>query len=86
MSQSTQAYNSSDGKAPIEVAVASNIRARVAQYYKEYWKLKQLNDFNKIYEEIKDDIGSFLNLYRLMKSEGMSVQHVIRPLKIANNN
>ena len=43
MSQSSQAYKLfSDGKPPIDVAIALNLReAEVAQYYKEYWKLKQ---------------------------------------------
>jgi hypothetical protein len=43
--------------------------------YKEYWK---------IYEEIGDDIYSFLQMYRMIKSEGMDVQHVNRLLKTIN--
>jgi hypothetical protein len=40
---------------------------------------------DQIYAEIKDDIGSFVNLYRLAKAAGMNVQHVNRLLAIANN-
>jgi chromosome segregation ATPase len=40
---------------------------------------------DQIYEEIKDDIGSFVNLYRSAKAAGMNVQHVNRLLAIANN-
>jgi hypothetical protein len=51
----TQAYNLFlQGKTPVQVAIALNIREPEAtQYYKEYWKLKQLYSLNKIYEEIK---------------------------------
>jgi chromosome segregation ATPase len=38
-----------------------------------------------IYEEIKDDIGYFVKLYKLSKAKGMSIQHVIDVLEIANN-
>ena len=40
---------------------------------------------NQIYEEIQGDIGSFVNLYGLVKTAGMNVQHVKRLLTIANN-
>src|SRR6185437_3909897 len=40
---------------------------------------------DQIYEEIKGDIGSFVNLYRLAKSACMNVQHVNRLIAIANN-
>jgi uncharacterized protein (DUF927 family) len=40
---------------------------------------------DQIYGEIKDDIGSFVNLYRMAKATGMNVQHVNRLLAIANN-
>jgi hypothetical protein len=40
---------------------------------------------DQIYEEIKDDIGSFVNLYRLAKTAGMNVQQVNRLLTVVNN-
>ena len=40
---------------------------------------------DQIYGDIKDDIGSFVNLYELVKAAGMNVQHVNRLLAIANN-
>jgi hypothetical protein len=84
---STQAYKLfSEGKTPIQVAIALNIREpEVARFYVEYWSLRQLYSLNKIYEEIKDDIGPFVNLYTLAKVARMDVQHVIRLLEIANN-
>jgi hypothetical protein len=73
----SQAYKLfSKGKTPIQVAIALNLRqTEVTEFYKEYWRLKHQYDLSHIYEEIKGDIGSFLNLYKLA-----------RDLKIANNN
>jgi hypothetical protein len=38
-----------------------------------------------IYEEVKDDIGYFVKLYRLGKAKGMSIQQVVDVLAMANN-
>jgi hypothetical protein len=87
VSQSTQAYKLfSEGKSPVQVAIALNIREpEVARFYVEYWKLRQLYSLYKIYEEIKDDIGPFVNLYTLAKVARMDTPSVIRLLEIANN-
>ena len=62
---STQAYNLFlQGKTPVQVAIALNIREPEAtQYYKEYWKLVQHHSLNRIYEEIRVNISSFVNLH-----------------------
>ena len=57
----------------------------VAKFYVEYWKLVQHHSLSRIYEEIKDDIGYFVRLYRLAKVARMDVPSVIRVLEIANN-
>ena len=69
MSQAAKAYKLfSDGKSPVDVAITLNLRqAEVSEFYGEYWKLKQLYDLSRVYEEIKGDIHSFVNLYRLIK-------------------
>jgi DNA-binding transcriptional MerR regulator len=87
ITQSTQAYKLfSEDKTPEEVAIALNLRQpQVNELYTEHWKLKGLYMLDQIYGEIKDDIGSFVNLYRLAKATGMNVQYVIRLLAIANN-
>jgi hypothetical protein len=87
MSQAAKAYKLfSDGKSPVDVAIVLNLRqAEVTEFYREYWKLKQLYDLSQVYEEIKDDISSFVNLYRLSMAAGMNTQHVVNLLKIANN-
>jgi transposase len=87
LSLSTQAYKLfSEGKTPIGVAIELNLRESLAtKFCREYWKLKQLYNLNMVYEEIKDDIASFLKLYKLSKTKGMGIKQVIDTLAIANN-
>jgi hypothetical protein len=58
LSLSTQAYKLfSDGKSPIQVAVALNQKeSEIARFYKEYCKLNHMHDLNIVYEELKGDI------------------------------
>jgi len=58
--------------------------SEATKYYKEYWKLKQLHNLNKVYEETKGDIEPFLKLYRLSKVKGIGVKHVVNLLTFAN--
>jgi transposase len=77
----------SDRKTPLEVAIELNLReSEATNFYKEYWKLKQLHNLHMVYEETKGDIAPFLRLYRLSKAKGMSARHVINLLEIANTN
>jgi hypothetical protein len=70
----------------VDVAIALNLRqAEVTELYKEYWNLKNLHYLSQVYEEIKGDIHSFVNLYKLSKAADMNSQQVIRLLTIANN-
>jgi chromosome segregation ATPase len=87
MSKAAQAYKLfSGGKSPIDVAIALNLRqTEVTEFYREYWELNNLHDLNQIYEQINDDIYSFVNLYRLSKAAGMNTQYIVNVLKIANN-
>jgi hypothetical protein len=87
LSLSTQAYKLfSESKTPLEVAIELNLReSEATKFCIEYWKLKQLHNLNMVYEEIKDDIASFLKLHKLAKAKGMRVQQVDDTLAIANN-
>ena len=87
LSLSTQAYKLfSEGKTPLEVSIALNLReSEATKFCREYRKLKQLHNLNMVYEEIKDDITSFLKLYQLAKRKGIGVRHVVDILAIANN-
>jgi hypothetical protein len=88
LSLSTQAYKLfSEGKTPLEVAIELNLReSEATKFCSEYWKLRQLHNLNIVYEEIKDDIGYFVNLYKLAKTKRMGIQQVVDVLAIANNN
>ena len=45
-----------------------------------------MNGLNIAYEELKGDIIPFLKLYRSARLAGMSEQHVVNLLRIANDN
>ena len=87
MALTTQAYKLfSQAKTPVDVAIELDLReSQVTKCYKEFWKLKGLYKLNLVYEEIKDDIAYFVKLHRLSKAAGMSTEHVVNLLEIANN-
>ena len=84
---STQAYKLfSEGKSPVQVAIALNLQEpEVVKFYVEYWNLVQHHSLSLIYQEIKEDIGYFVRLYRLSKVARRDAPSVIRFLEIANN-
>ncbi|MGH9978899.1 MAG: hypothetical protein ACRD8Z_24160, partial [Nitrososphaeraceae archaeon] len=83
LSISSQAYEMfKEGRNPIDVAIALNLRENQAsEYYREYWDLNGMYHLNQIYGEIKDDIWSVVELHRRTKSEGLTPQQVSRILK-----
>src|ERR671919_19321 len=83
LSESSRAYQMfNEGRNLIEVATALNLREKkVSEYYREYWNLNGMYHLDQIYEEIKDDIWSVLELHREMKTEGLTPQQVSRILK-----
>ena len=82
-----QAYRLfSEGKTHIDVAVILNIREPEAtQFNLEYWKLSQLDNLNRIYQETNGNISPLIELHRQMKAAGLTVDHVIKLLIMANN-
>jgi hypothetical protein len=85
--KSSQAYSMfSEGKSPTDVAIALDMREpEVTQLYKESWTLRQLYDLNSIYLETKGDLESFVKLFKLSKAAGLTIEHIIKLLQIANN-
>ena len=83
---SSKAYDLfSNGKSPVEVAIALNLREPEATIlYKEYWKLKGSHKLNLIYEEIGDDLLHIIELYRRVKKEGISVEQILKLLQLAD--
>ena len=82
---SSKAYKLfSEGKRPVDVAIALNLREPEAtKYYREYWKLKRLDILNFIYKETNGKLGPFLKLYRLIEKRGMNIEQVVNAVDIA---
>ena len=86
LSPSTQAYRLfSEGKAPIEVAIALDLgESETAKYYEEYLSLKQMHELRIVYDEIGPDVMHFLELYKLSKDVNMKPEHVVNLLQMSN--
>jgi transposase len=85
-SLSSQAYRLfSEGKAPLEVAIALDLtQSQTTKFYEEYLNLKQMDDLQMIYDEIGPDIVHFLKLYKLSKDAHMKPEHVVNLLQTSN--
>jgi hypothetical protein len=55
------------------------------QFNTEYWKLKQMDHLFMIYQEVKNNLGYFLKLFRLGKKEGLTPENIINLLNMADN-
>jgi Mor family transcriptional regulator len=88
ISQAAQALKLfSEGEKPLEVAIKLDLGAQeVDRLYKEFWHLKGLYKLTSLYDEIGDLLPSFLELFTIMKNEGMMNQKGIGVLlKSAND-
>ena len=76
--KATQAYKLFDeGKKPFEVAIELGIReAQVNKFFREFWKLKNLNQLYEIYPQIRCYLPSFLKLHKAMKRKGLTADNV----------
>ena len=86
LSPSAQAYRLySEGKTPIEVAIALNLsESETTRFYEEYLNLKQMHDLQMVYEEIGGDIVHFIKLCKLSKDAHMKPEHVVNLLQMSN--
>ena len=84
---SSKAYKLfSEGKHPVNVAIALNLRQPEAtKLYNEYWKLKRMYVLNSIFKETNGKLGPFLKFFRLMKEKHMNIAQVIYAVDIASN-
>ena len=86
---STKAYKLfSEGKSPLEVSIALNLRApEVKTLYTEFWELRRMHSLTKMYKEIGDKgVSSLLQLHELCKAQQISNEQVIEYLTIYSNN
>ena len=84
---SSQAYQLfSEDKTVTQVAITLDIRQpQASEFFTEYWLLQQQDQLYKIFQEVKNNLQFFLQLYRQAIAAGMSIQDVIRVLNIAKN-
>jgi hypothetical protein len=84
---SSQAYQLfSEGKTVTHVAITLDIRQpEASELFTEYWLLQQQDQLYRIFQEIKNDIHFFLQLYRQALAAGMNIQDVIGVLVVAKN-
>jgi hypothetical protein len=75
----------SQGKKPLQVAIALNIRQSEAmKYYREYWKLRGLQMLDSLYIKTNGKIWPVWKLYqRLVKKKHMSIEQVVNVVDIA---
>ena len=81
-SKATQAlYLFEQGKKPIDVAIELDIPyGEVQELQQEYWALKELYDLAFVYLEIKNDLSSFMKLFKLLKQNRMlNEKHILLP-------
>jgi len=66
------------GRTPVQVATDLDLNSgEVTRLYKEWWKLKGLDQLNDLYEEIGDDIFQFHQTYKFIKNEGYTPRQLI---------
>jgi hypothetical protein len=76
----------SEGKSLVNVTIELKLTAQQAQQFNtEYWKLIQMDHLFMIYQEIKNNLGYFLKLFRLGKKEGLTPENIINLLTMADN-
>ena len=83
-----QAYELfSQGKKPLQVAIALNIRQSEAmKYYREYWKLRGLQMLDSLYIKTNGKIWPLWKLYQeLIEKRGMNIEKVVNAVDIAVN-
>ncbi|MGB6531904.1 MAG: hypothetical protein WBF33_27680 [Candidatus Nitrosopolaris sp.] len=77
----------SEGKSPIEVAIALDEPGdRVRYMYREYWELTGRYRLAQIYDEARYDLPSLLRLHKIVQGIGMNEQDIKNVLDIAKHN
>jgi hypothetical protein len=76
--KATRAYKLfSEGKKPVQVAIELNLReGQVNKFFREFWKLKRLNQLYEIYPQIECCLPSFLKLHKALKKRGLNLQEI----------
>ena len=74
-----------DGRPRLEVAIELDIESpTVICYYEDYLKLVNMRKLVAIYNDVKDDLPTFLRLYWRIKKERLSKPQITELLKTPN--
>jgi hypothetical protein len=74
-----------EGKSPVQVTTKLNLpAARVELYYTQYWKLVNMHQLYAVYNELRHNIGYFLEVFRLAKKEHLTPEEIISLVNVAN--
>jgi len=77
----------SEGKSPIEVAIALDEPGdRVRAIYKEYWELTGRYKLTQIYDEARYDLRDLLRLHRIIKRLEMEEHDIKKVFELAKYN
>ena len=76
--KAAQAYKLfSEGKTPIQVTIELGLREKqVDKLYREFWKLKNLNELHELYPQVEHCLPSFLKLHKALKKKGLNPNNV----------
>jgi hypothetical protein len=67
------------------VAIELGLReGQVNKFFREFWRLKNLNGLYEIYPQIEQYLPSFLKLHKVLKKKGLNPQNTVicRPYRI----
>ncbi len=74
-----------DGRALEDVAIELDVESpTVICYYQDFLKLVYMRRLVSVYNELKGDLSTFLDLYRRIKKEGLSKQQITELLETPN--
>src|SRR5215211_9331800 len=75
-----------EGKNPLEVAAELNLPGpEVQKFYVEYLDLRKMHKVVTIYQENKNSIGYFLELFRLGKKKGVTPEQIMKLIQMADS-
>ncbi len=74
-----------DGRPLTDVAIELDIETTTVMcYYEDYLKLVNMKRLVTVYNELKDDLSLFLDLYQRIKKEGLGKPQITELLKTPN--
>src|SRR5919112_4041213 len=75
-----------EGKSPLEVAAELNLPGpQVQQFYVEYLSIRRMNKLVTIYQEIQDNMGYYLKLFRLGSEKGVTPEQIMKLVQMADS-